>query len=113
MYVRVARFEGGTATEIDAEGARIRGDLEASGRGEAGSEIPSELARVASRVEMLVDRERGSVAVCVYCDTQEKLREADRVLNSMSPTMPGWGRRVSVDTYEVAFDAVVSLPKAA
>jgi hypothetical protein len=112
MYVRVARFEGGTATEIDAEGARIRSDLEASRRGEASSEIPSELARVASRFEMLVDRKRGSVAVCVYCDTQEKLREADRILKSMSPAMPGWGRRVSVDTYEVAFDEVVSLPKA-
>ncbi len=113
MYVRVARFEGGTVADIDAEGAKMRRDIEASKRGQAGSEIPSELVGVASRVEMLIDRKHGSVAVCVYCDTQEKLREADRILNSMSPPMPGWGKRVSVDTYEVAFDEAVSLPKAA
>lgn len=113
MYVRIARFEGGTASEIDAEGARIRGDLEAFRRGQPGSETPSALALVASRLELLVDREHGSVAVCVYCDTQEKLREADSILNSMSPSSPGWGKRVSVDTYEVAFDEAVSPSKAA
>jgi hypothetical protein len=113
MYVRIARFEGGTAAEIDAEGARIRGDLEAAKRGEAGSKVPSELVLVASRVAMLIDSEHGRVALCIYCDTQEKLHEADRILNDMSPATPGWGRRVSVDTYEVSFDEVVSLPKAA
>jgi hypothetical protein len=112
MYVRVSRFEGGTATDIDTEVARLRGDVEASRRGELGSATPSELIQVASRLEMLVDREHGSVAVCVYCDTQEKLREANRILNSMSPATPGWGTRVSVDTYEVAFDEAVNPPKA-
>ena len=113
MYVRIARFEGGSVPEIDAEGVRIRRDIEAFRRGEGGGEVPSELTGLIDRIEMLVDRERGSVAMCVYCDTQEKLREADRIMNEMSPTSEGWGKRVSVDTYELAFDQVLKVAKAA
>ena len=53
MFVRIARFEGGTTAEMEEEGARIRRDLEAARRGESGPEVPSELALLASRLEML------------------------------------------------------------
>ena len=113
MYVRIARFEGGTVSEIDAEGQRIRRDVDEFRRGQDGTEMPPELSLVVERIEMAVDREHGKVAVSVYCSTEEQLREADRILSEMSPTSPGWGKRVSVDTYQVEFDEVLSLPKAA
>jgi hypothetical protein len=114
MYVRIARFEGGTAVEIDTEGERIRRDFEAARRGDTTTgEVPSALTRLVERVEMLVDRERGSVAVCVYCDSEEKLREVDRIMDEMSPTSGGWGHRVSSDLYEVAFDETTSERRAA
>lgn len=113
MFVRIARFEGGTAAEIEAEGARIRHDLEAARRGDTGTETPSELTLLASRVEMLVDRERGATAVLVYCETEEQVREVDRIMNAMSPTSDGWGERVSAERYEVYFDEVTGRAQAA
>jgi hypothetical protein len=53
MFVRIARFEGGSTAQIEEEGARIRRDLEAARRGEDSPEVPSELALLASRFEML------------------------------------------------------------
>jgi hypothetical protein len=113
MFVRIARFEGGTTAEIEAEGARIRHDLQAARRGETGAEVPSELALLASRVEMLIDRERGATAVLVYCETEDQVREVDRIMKEMSPTSGGWGERVSAELYEVSMDEVMSLAQAA
>jgi hypothetical protein len=104
MYVRIARFEGGDIDEIEAEGALLRDGIAALKRGETTRELPSRLAAVTKRVEMLVDRHNGHVAVCVYCATADEVREADSILSAMSPTNKGWGRRISADIYEVALD---------
>ena len=104
MYVRIARFEGGDPDEIDAEGALMRDGIEALRRGDATRELPSRLAAVTSRLEMLVDRHNGRVAVCVYCEHEDQVREADDILTAMSPANKGWGSRVSADIYEVALE---------
>ena len=104
MYVRVSRFEGGTAAEIEQEIARIQRDLGPAVAGESRGEIPEELARLASRFEMLLDRDRGAVAVLVYAKDEQRIREIDRIMNDMSPTSDEWGRRVSVDLYQVYLD---------
>ena len=113
MFVRIARFEGGTTAQIEEEGARIRRDLEAARRGDEGPEIPSELALLASRFEMLIDRGRGSVAVLVYADTEEQAREIDRIMDGMSPSSGQWGHRVSAEVYEVYLDEAPGLAQAA
>ena len=113
MYVRIARFEGGTTAQIEEEGARIRRDLEAARRGESGPEVPSELALLASRLEMMVDRDRGAVAVLVYAETADQVMEIDRIMDEMSPSTDGWGKRVSAELYEVYFDEAPGLAQAA
>jgi hypothetical protein len=113
MFVRIARFEGGTTPEIEAEGERIQRDLSGTGGGHTPSEIPPELTRLTRRLEMLVDRERGSVALLVYAQTQDQIREIDRIMDDMSPTSSGWGKRVSVETYEVFLDESPELAQAA
>ncbi|MFA4965865.1 MAG: hypothetical protein WC709_09575 [Thermoleophilia bacterium] len=104
MYVRIARFRGGDTDELEAEGALLRDGIAALKRGETTREIPARLAEITSRVEMLVDRRGGNVAVCVYCEHEDQVREADRILSEMSPSNKGWGERVSADIYEVALD---------
>lgn len=113
MFVRIARFEGGTTAQIEEEGARIRRDIQGARRGEAGPEVPAELARLASRIEMLVDRDRGAVAVLVYAETADQVREIDRIMDGMSPSSEGWGRRVSAESYEVFLDEAVEAARAA
>ena len=112
MFVRIARFEGGTTAQIEEEGARIRRDLETARRGESAPEVPSELALLASRFEMLVDRERGAVAVLVYAETEEQVREIDRIMDEMSPSS-GLGKRVSAEVFEVFLDEAPGLAQAA
>jgi hypothetical protein len=113
MFVRIARFEGGTTAQIEEEGARIRRDLQAARRGEPGPEIPSELALLATRFEMLVDHDRGAVAVLVYAETKDQIREVDRIMDAMSPSSADWGRRVSAELYEVYLDEAPGLAQAA
>ena len=113
MYVRIARFEGGNATQIEEEGGRIRRGLDAARRGESGSDVPSELALLASRLEMVVDRARGTTAVLVYAETEDQVREIDRIMNAMSPSSDGWGKRVSSEVYEVFVDEAPGIAKAA
>ncbi|HEX5640892.1 MAG TPA: hypothetical protein VFZ86_00985 [Thermoleophilia bacterium] len=113
MFVRIARFEGGTTAQIEEEGARIRRDLEAARRGESSPEVPQELALLATRIEMLVDRKRGTVAMLVYAETEEQIREIDRIMREMSPSSDEWGKRVSADLYEVFLDEAPGLAQAA
>jgi hypothetical protein len=113
MYVRIARFEGGTTAQIEEEGTRIRRDIEAARSGELGPEMPGELALLVQRIEMLVDRERGAATVLVYAETEEQAREIDRLMDGMSPTSEGWGRRVSAEVLEVFFDEAPGLARAA
>jgi len=104
MYVRIARFEGGDMDEIEAEGALLKDGIAALKRGETTRELPPRLAEVTSRVEMLYDRHKSTVVLCVYCESRDQVLEADRILEGMTPTNKGWGRRVSADIYEVAMD---------
>jgi len=112
MFARIARFEGGKGGDIEAETRDMRKDIEAFRRGEEGTYMP-ELSRLVSRLEIFADRQSGSVAAIVYCETEEQLREADRILDSMSPRNADWGQRVSVDTYEVVLDETTALRRVA
>ena len=113
MYVRLARFEGGDPSDIEAEAEQIRQDIEAAGSGSATHYLPPELARVTRRMELFLDREQGAIAVVVHCDTAQDAAEADRILSGMQPRRSGWGRRVSVGVYEVVLDEATQVRRAA
>ena len=113
MYVRLARFEGGDLSDIEAEAEQIRQDIEVAGSGSATHYLPPELARVTRRMELLLDREQGAIAVIVSCDTAQDAAEADRILSGIQPRRSGWGRRVSVGVYEVVLDEVTEARRAA
>lgn len=112
MYARIARFEGGKGADIDAEIKDMRKDIEAFRRGERGAYSP-DLTSTISRLEVFADRSSGNAAVVVYCETEAQLREADRILDSMSPRNADWGKRVSADTYEVVLDELTSVRRVA
>ncbi len=103
MYARIARFEGGSPETIQRETDRLRRDLAAVRAGEATDPSIAALSRVVDRVLMLVDRENAATTTIVFCETEEQLREADRLLQEMSP-QGGYGRRSSRDLFEVALD---------
>lgn len=95
MWVRVARFEGGTAEGLDAEVARTKEQV---------SQAPPPGLEGVKRVVEAIDRSRGSAVALVYCDSEEDMRKAHEALNAMSPSDDASGRRVSVDVYEIAND---------
>jgi hypothetical protein len=109
MYVRIARFEGGSVDDIVAEAEEIRRGVVAAVRGEKNEYFPKELTDRISHLEMAVDRGRGSVAVLLYCDSQADAREVDRIMDAMSPQRGGWGTRVSSDLYEVVVDEATAV----
>ncbi len=102
MYARIARFEGGAAETFRSEADRLSRDLSATKAG-SGNPAMAELSRAVDRVLMLVDRENGTATTIVFCETEEKLREADRLLDAMSP-QGSVGRRTAVERYEVVAD---------
>ena len=98
MWLRVARFEGGTPEGLDAEMARSKRNLEdARAKG-----LPPGLEGV-TRVVEAINREEGTGIALVYCQTEEELRRIDRALDELSPSADA-GRRVSVGMYEVMTD---------
>jgi uncharacterized protein (DUF3084 family) len=98
MWVRVARFEGGTAEGLEAEMTRSRQNLErAKTEG-----LPAGLEGV-TRVLEAINRSEGTGIALVFCDSEEDLRIVDQTLNEMSPSADA-GRRVSVGMYEVRTD---------
>lgn len=98
MWVRVARFEGGTAAGLDAEMARSRQSLEeAKTRG-----LPPGLEGV-TRVVEAINRTEGTGIALVYCESEDDLRRVDQALDEMSPSADA-GRRVSVGIYELITD---------
>lgn len=96
MWVRVARFEGGTAEGLDAEVARTEEQIK-------GGAPPPGLEGV-KRVVEAIDRDRGSAVALIYCDTEEDMQKAHETLDAMTPSAEASGRRVSVDVYEVKND---------
>jgi hypothetical protein len=99
MWVRVARFEGGTAEGLDAEMARSKQVLEELGSGG----LPPGLEGV-TRVMEAINRAEGIGLAVIFCDTEEDMRRADEALNNMSPPAEASGRRVSAGVYEVMHD---------
>ncbi len=94
MYARVARWEGGDAEAIRRSGAGIRE------RGETGP--PEGVPSVG--FTLLIDPEGGRAIGIGLFETEEDLRQGDRVLNAMDPPAD-MGRRADVEVYEVAFEA--------
>jgi len=110
MYVRIARFEGGSADDIVDEAEDIRRGVAAAGRGENNQSFPKELTDLVARMEMLVDRGQGSAVILLYCESQADAREVDRIMDGMSPQREGWGKRVSSDVYELVLDEAPGRP---
>lgn len=98
MWVRVARFEGGTREGLEAEMARSKQSLADAGTGG----LPPGLEGV-TRVLEAINRDDGTGVALVFCETEEELRRVDQALNEMSPSSES-GRRVSADMYEVMHD---------
>jgi len=95
MWIRVARFEGGTAEGLDTEMARSK---------EFGSDgLPPGLEGV-TRVMEAINRAEGTGLAIIFCETEEDMRKADEALNNMSPPAEASGRRVSAGVYEVMHD---------
>ena len=103
MYARIARFEGGSPEIIEREVDHMRRDVAATQTGSATEPGMLALSRVVDRVVMLIDRENAAAATIVFCDSEEKIREADRILDGMSP-QSGEGHRASRDVFEVVLD---------
>jgi hypothetical protein len=98
MWVRVARFEGGTAAGLEAEMASTQEHL---------SKGPPAGLEAVKRVVEGINRDEGTGISMVFCDTEEELRQVGEVLNNMSPSSDAAGRRVSAGMYEVMNDEQV------
>jgi hypothetical protein len=94
MYARVVRWEG-----ADADAMR-RSAEDINARSESGP--PEGLPP--SSFRLLVDYEAGRALGIAFFDSEEDLRKGHEVLESMSPPGDGFGRRVSVEMYEVPVD---------
>jgi hypothetical protein len=99
MWVRVARFEGGTAEGLDAEMSRSKQVMEEFGS----CGLPPGLEGV-TRVIEAINRAEGTGLAVIFCDTEADMRRADEALNDMSPPADASGRRVSAGVYEVMHD---------
>ena len=94
MYARVAKWEGAEAEQMRAAAQGINA--------EAAAGPPEGLP--AKGLMLLIDPEGGrSMAISLFA-TEEDLRRGDETLNAMSPPGDGMGRRIAVETYEVAAD---------
>jgi len=99
MWVRVARFEGGTADAIEAETKNTKQQL-----AQARTSGPPAGLEAVKRVVEAIDRNRGAGVSLVFCDNEADIRKAHEALDAMSPSSEGSGRRASVEIYEVVTD---------
>jgi hypothetical protein len=95
MYARIARFEGGDTSQMEAviDGARQMID--------SNFDSPPQGLEGAKAVWMLVDRENAKGLGITLFDNEEDLRRGDEALNAMSPAVDAGQRRASVEIYEV------------
>jgi len=94
MYARVVRWEAADAAGLERAASEIRSQAEAGDGPPEG--VP------AKGLLILNDGESGrSIAISLF-ETENDYREGDETLNSMSPPGEGFGKRVSVEKYEVA-----------
>jgi hypothetical protein len=107
MYARVARFEGLDVSKIDDDVASMKQQMDAGRSGQLPTDAPEEareLMETVTRWVQLVDRDAGTAIGISFCDSEEKVRRADEVLNAMSPP-DGAGRRSGpAEIYEVVID---------
>ena len=103
MYARISRFEGGSADVVRAEFDRVRRDIEVMKTGTGTGAETDALSRLVDRLVMLADPDSGRSAVIAFCETEEQVREVDRIMQGMSP-VTDQGHRVSLDVYEVVLD---------
>jgi hypothetical protein len=94
MYARVVRWEGAEAEALKRSASEIRSQAESE-------EGPPE-GVPAKGLLILNDVENGRSLAITLFETEDDYREGDETLNSMSPPDEGFGRRVSVEKYEVA-----------
>ncbi|MBS1870012.1 MAG: hypothetical protein JSS99_10135 [Actinobacteria bacterium] len=92
-YARVVKWEGGSADAIRQSIERIQQDAQ-SGPPEG---VPS------TGITFLTDPDAGRVIAIGLFETEEDLRKGHETLEQMSPPVD-MGRRVAVETYEVAAD---------
>ena len=106
MYARIARFEGGDPSRIDAQLAEMRTQMQSAKSGglPAGSpEGVRTLMETVSRFLHFVDRESGTSVGIAFCETEDEMQRADAALNQMSPE-EGGGRRTSAEIFELVLD---------
>jgi hypothetical protein len=97
MFVRVVRFTDVTADRVEAVQAGIK---ESDGP-------PPGIA--ATRLQMMFDAEQGTAVVLQYFETAEDMEAAARIFEAMDASETP-GRRVSIDTCDVALDVAASAP---
>jgi hypothetical protein len=115
MYARLTRFEGADPAVLERELEGMRKQMQSGMSDESitemaeqtkgqfdSSQVKASLESI-KRVLVLADREKGSSAMVVFCDTEEDIRRVDDMFNQMSPGDSG-GKRRSADIYEVAID---------
>ena len=95
MFARVARWEDGDPDAIRRAAEELSSRLAQSGFPE---DVP------AKSFLLLIDPDnRRQIAISLF-DSEEDLRKGDEVFNSMNPPEEGIGRRLAVETYEVAVE---------
>ena len=96
MYARIARFEGGDTSQIEAviDGARQTID--------STFDSPPEGLEGVRAIWMLVDRENARGLGVSLFENEDDLRRADEALNAMSPPVDAGQRRANVEIYEIA-----------
>lgn len=94
MYARVARFTGGDPEAVQQALDSIR---------QAAEQGPPEGVN-GKAFKLMVDRDSGSVVAIGFFETEDDMRQGDRVLDEMSPPEGSMGSRSSVDLCEVAVD---------
>lgn len=93
-YARVVRWEGGDADAV-REAAGAINERSASGPPEG---VPS------TGLTLLIDPDGGEAIGISLFETEDDYRQGDETLNSMDPPGGSFGRRVSVQKYEVAVE---------
>ena len=104
MHARIAAFESGDMSRYDELVQLIRDRMS------AGSEVPDALGMF-----MLVDRDAGKALGISIFESEEAIRAAEPVFERMADEIPEElrGKRVSVETFEVAIHDVSDEPGAA
>ena len=96
MLARVARWEGADAASLESSAEEIRRRAAEAGGPPEG--VPSK------GLLLLHDAAGGKAVAISLFETEADYEQGDRTLNEMSPPGNGFGRRVSVEKFEVAVD---------